>query len=212
MPRTVPRSLQLFASAAENAFFFEESMVNYGVKELAASFRTVRNNTIQIAKDIPEDKYGFVPAPGTRSVRELLVHIAHLNTIHYDFHRDKKLSTLQGYDFDELNKKRSALESSAPKDKAGLIALLEKEGEKFATWIESLSDSFLNETYTDHMGQNARSRFEQIMSAKEHEMHHRGQLMLIERMVGVTPHLTVQAQERVRARQAAKAAAAKAHA
>jgi len=26
----------------------------------AAAFRTVRKNTIQIAEDIPEDKYGFV--------------------------------------------------------------------------------------------------------------------------------------------------------
>lgn len=187
-------------------------MVNYGVKELANSFLTVRRNTIETAKDIPEDKYNFVPAPGTRSVNELLRHIIYLTTIHYDFHRDKKLSTLQGYDFDELNKKRSALEAGAPKDKAGLIALLEKEGDKFSKWIESLSDSFLNETYTDHMGQNPKSRFEQIMSAKEHEMHHRGQLMLIQRMLGVTPHLTQQAQERVRARAAAKAAAAKAHA
>jgi uncharacterized damage-inducible protein DinB len=25
---------------------------------------------------------------------------------------------------------------------------------------------------------------------KEHEMHHRGQLMLIERMLGIVPHLT----------------------
>jgi hypothetical protein len=28
-----------------------------------------------------------------------------------------------------------------------------------------------------------------ILSVKEHEMHHRGQLMLIERVLGITPHL-----------------------
>jgi len=33
----------------------------YGSKELAASFRTVRNNTIKIAEDIPESKYEFRP-------------------------------------------------------------------------------------------------------------------------------------------------------
>jgi len=32
---------------------------------------------------------------------------------------------------------------------------------------------------------------------KEHEMHHRGQLMLIERMVGVVPHLTREMQVRM---------------
>jgi uncharacterized damage-inducible protein DinB len=40
---------------------------------------------------------------------------------------------------------------------------------------------------------------------KEHEMHHRGQLMLVERMLGITPHLTRDMQ----ARRAAMEAAAK---
>ena len=34
------------------------------------------------------------------------------------------------------------------------------------------------------------------MSVKEHEMHHRGQLMLIERMLGIVPHLTRARQNR----------------
>jgi len=29
-----------------------------------------------------------------------------------------------------------------------------------------------------------------ILSVKEHEMHHRGQLMLIQRMLKIVPHLT----------------------
>ena len=44
------------------------NMTNYGAKELADSFRTVRKNTIQIAADIPEDQYGFEPAPGSRTI------------------------------------------------------------------------------------------------------------------------------------------------
>jgi hypothetical protein len=48
----------------------------YGGKELAESFRTVRKNTLAIAQDIPEDKYDFRPMPETRSVGELLAHIA----------------------------------------------------------------------------------------------------------------------------------------
>ena len=70
------------------------------------------------------------------------------------------------------------------------------KAKKFASWIESLSPSFLNETFTDPMGQNPKTRFEQLIGAKEHEMHHRGQLMLIQRMLGLTPHLTRQMQER----------------
>ena len=44
-----------------------------------------------------------------------------------------------------------------------------------------------------------------LLGPKEHEMHHRAQLMLIERMLGITPHLTRQMEERMAAMQAAKA-------
>jgi uncharacterized damage-inducible protein DinB len=42
-----------------------------------------------------------------------------------------------------------------------------------------------------------------LLSAKEHEMHHRAQLMVLERMLGITPHLTRQMQERMAQRAAA---------
>ncbi len=51
-------------------------MVYYGGKELAAAFRTVRNNTIKIAEEIPEGKYDFRFTPDTRSVQQTLAHIA----------------------------------------------------------------------------------------------------------------------------------------
>ena len=51
-------------------------MTYYGGKELAASFRTVRNNTIKIAEEIPENKYDFRAAPDTRSIGQTLAHIA----------------------------------------------------------------------------------------------------------------------------------------
>jgi uncharacterized damage-inducible protein DinB len=42
-----------------------------------------------------------------------------------------------------------------------------------------------------------------LLSPKEHEMHHRGQLMLMQRMIGLTPHLTRQMAERMAQRAAA---------
>ncbi len=41
-----------------------------------------------------------------------------------------------------------------------------------------------------------KTRFEQLLGVKEHEMHHRGQLFLIERMLGIVPHLTRARQQR----------------
>ena len=48
----------------------------YGAKDLADSFRTVRKNTIQVAEDIPAEKYSFRAAPDTMSVGEILAHLA----------------------------------------------------------------------------------------------------------------------------------------
>jgi uncharacterized damage-inducible protein DinB len=45
----------------------------------------------------------------------------------------------------------------------------------------------------------ASARFEMLLGTKEHEMHHRGQLMLIERILGIVPHLTRHMQERMAA-------------
>ena len=64
-------------------------MTYYGGKELAAAFRTVRNNTIQIAEDIPESQYNFKPAPDTSSVAQTLAHIAVSTGFQSHIHENK---------------------------------------------------------------------------------------------------------------------------
>jgi len=177
-------------------------MASYTARELANAFRTVRRNTIQIAEDIPEAKYDFVPAPGTKSVSELLRHIAFAPMVQLEMHREQRVSTLAGFDFQALIARVGAAERQ-PRGKTEIVELLHGEGERFASWLESLDDGFLNETFTDPTGQHPKTRLEALMGAKEHEMHHRGQLMLMERLVGVVPHLTRQREERARGRQSA---------
>ena len=174
----------------------------YGGPQLAAAFRTVRKNTVQVANDIPEDKYGFSAAPGVKTVKETLAHIALSTGFHEDLHKVKRVTTLQGYDFPAVLGKWGA-EEAAPRSKSEIIAMLESRGEEFAAWLESLSPEFLAETYTDPTGQNPKTRLEGLLSAKEHEMHHRAQLMLVERILGITPHVTRAQMERLAARAAA---------
>jgi uncharacterized damage-inducible protein DinB len=177
----------------------------YGGKELAASFRTVRGNTLAIAGDIPEDKYSFRPIPETRSVGELLAHIAISNGFQKQIHGVERRTNLDGFDFPALMKKLSA-EEKTPRSKAQMIELLTTEGESWAKWLEGLDDNFLGEVLTMPPGGTppSRTRFDMILSVKEHEMHHRGQLMLIERILGITPHLTRRMQERFAAASAKK--------
>ena len=166
-------------------------MVYYGAKELAASSRTVRGNTIIIAQNIPEDKYGFKPMPEYRSVAQLFTHIALTSRFQHQFHGIDKLTTMEGFDFPSLMKKITQEESES-RTKAQIIDLLKKEGEKWAGWVEGLPDDFLGQRIEMPKGSTppSKSRFEMILSVKEHEMHHRGQLMLIERLLGLVPHLT----------------------
>ncbi len=84
------------------------------------------------------------------------------------------------------------------RSKAEIVDELEREGERFAAWLESIPPEQLAETVTDPTGQNAKTRLELLLGAKEHEMHHRGQLMLVERLLGITPHLTRQREDRQR--------------
>ncbi len=85
--------------------------------------------------------------------------------------------------------------------KAQIIEFLRTEGDRFATWLEGVSDDFLGESvkFPSGMTPPTKTRFEMILGVKEHEMHHRGQLMLIERLLGQVPHMTREMQARIEA-------------
>ena len=182
-------------------------MTYYSARELAESLRTVRKNTIRIAEDIPEAQYGFRPAPETRSVGQLLVHIALGSRFQQQIHQAERRTTLEGFNFQALMQ-QVMQEEQKPRTKAQIIEMLTHDGAAWASWIEGLSEAFLAEQVAMPPGMtpSARSRFEMLLSTKEHEMHHRGQLMLIERLIGIVPHLTREMQARMAAAQTQGAA------
>jgi uncharacterized damage-inducible protein DinB len=180
-------------------------MTYYGAKDLAAAFRTVRHNTIKIAEDVPEDKYDFKAAPESQSIRDTLVHIALAGSFQSHVHRNN-IDDIQKVNFQELTQKIRE-DHAKPRSKSDIVALLKAEGETLAGYLDGLSESFLAETVTMMPGAEprAKSRFEMLLSIKEHEMHHRGQLMVLERMIGIVPHLTREFQERMARMQTAAA-------
>ena len=180
-------------------------MTYYGGKEMAASFRTVRENTLKIAEEIPEDKYGFKPANETRTIGQTLTHIALGPGFQFHIHGNK-ISDMKAVNFPELMRTAQA-EEAKPRTKAEIIAFLRSEGDKFASFLAGLDESFLGESIAmPGMQPPAKSRFEMLLGAKEHEMHHRAQLMTVQRMIGLVPHLTRQMQERMAAMMAASQA------
>jgi uncharacterized damage-inducible protein DinB len=185
-------------------------MTYYGGKELAASFRTVRKNTITIAEEIGEEHYGFRAAPETRSIGTTLVHIALTTLLPYQIHGVEKRTEMGGFDFPAFFTKMMA-EENTPRSKKHIVEMLKEDGEEFAKWLEGLTDEFLAQSVAFPAGMTppSRSRFEMLLGVKEHEMHHRAQLMLMERMLGMVPHLTREMQARMAAMQNQTATAAR---
>ena len=116
----------------------------YSAKEMAAAFRTVRNNTIKIAEDIPEDKYSFQAASDSRTVAQTLVHIATGTRFSTVLHGEQKLKTLEGFNFYSFMHPIME-EEKKPRSKAEIIQLLRTSGDQFTKFLEGLSDEFLAE-------------------------------------------------------------------
>jgi uncharacterized damage-inducible protein DinB len=132
----------------------------------------------------------------------MLTHVA-IATGFWDEVHKKRRTTMVGMDFAALSQQAEADETKA-RSKAEIIELLRSKGDEFANWLETLTPDFLAEMVTEGDGKTAKSRFEGLLGAKEHEIHHRAQLMLIERQLGIVPHLTRRRDERIAQMRAAK--------
>ena len=175
--------------------------MKYGGKRMAESFRTVRKNTIILAEDIPAEQFGFRPTPDVRTIREQLAHIAVSTRWQLDAHRER----MAALDFAGFAARiaQATADEKALQTKDDILASLREDGEKFASFLEAADDQLLQEdvSFPPPVQPATQTRFEMLLGAKEHEMHHRGQLMLVQRILGIVPHLT-------RQRAAVRAAAA----
>lgn len=182
-------------------------MTYYGAQNLADSFRTVRKNTLTIASEIPEDKYGYRAAEGVMSVGELLAHLAVSPMWQIEVHGQK----IEHLDFAFFASRMEAaqLAEKALRTKAEIIQALTENGERFVAFLESLDEATLSSTvsFPAPVHPPTKSRFEMLLGPKEHEMHHRAQLMLIQRLLGQVPELTRRRQAMQAARTQPSAAA-----
>ena len=177
----------------------------YGARELAEAFRTVRKNTLQIAEDIPEERYSFRVTPDVQSIAEDLAHIACSSIWQQQCHGIDKKSVLSFEDFGVYVGRCNAAASEL-KTKAQIIDALRTHGEAFASFLEGLSDAQLAEkvSFPPPVQPSTKTRFEMLLGVKEHEMHHRAKLMVAQRLLGIVPHLTRRRMERQAAAPAAR--------
>jgi uncharacterized damage-inducible protein DinB len=150
--------------------------------------RVVRGNTIAIAADIPEAQYDYRPTSDSRSVRETLLHMASRTFFDFHIHEEQRRQSMEGFDFPAFFAGlRTNEKCGISKDE--ILAVLRDEGERWCEWVEKLSEERAAELVTLG-GAAGKTRFEMLIGTKEHEMHHRAQLMVIERLLGIVPHLT----------------------
>ena len=170
-------------------------MTYYGGKHLADSFRTVRKNTLAIAEEIPEDKYAFRAAPEVMSVGEILAHLAISPMWQIDVHT-AKVGHLDFATFASRLQQAKA-EEAALRTKPEIVVALKDNGERFASFLERLDEATLSSmvTFPPPVEPSTKTRFEMLLGPKEHEMHHRGQLMMIQRLIGQVPPLTRRRQQ-----------------
>jgi uncharacterized damage-inducible protein DinB len=131
-------------------------------KEVGDNFVDVNRKLLDMAKDFPEDKYGFRLKPEMRSFHDVLVHIASGNVYAAKAGRGEKVK------WDELN----------PKDyptKAAVVALFEKSAADAAAVLKSWPAAKFTKTV------------EPWIDVTEHSGEHYGLLVAYYRANGLVP-------------------------
>src|SRR5262245_62694013 len=113
-------------------------MGDYGASNMADSFRTVRKNTVQIAEDIPEDKYGFRAAEGVMSVAEILAHLATSTHWATQLHFVEKKTSVTQEDFMRYMGEGKKL-ADALVTKPAIVDALKTGGDQFAAHMAGMT-------------------------------------------------------------------------
>jgi uncharacterized damage-inducible protein DinB len=142
-------------------------------------FDGLERQVLQLARAVPEEKYGWRPAPGVRSFKEVFLHIAFGNSL--------QLHVADGVKREDINKEieRNAKGESEPLTKAQVV---EKLTQSFADVRKAMTEATAGslQREVDFFGRKATARglFTEIDT---HIAEHMGQLIAYCRMNGIVP-------------------------
>lgn len=150
--------------------------------DLRADVEEVEKKMLDLARAVPEDKYGWRPAPGVRSIGEVLMHVAadnYLMPAAIGFPADPATG-VKGNDY-----KTAVAFEKRTMNKAATIAELEKS---FAFVKKSLSDTAGDKlgVPVSMFGMNLTAQKAWIMTTT-HVHEHLGQLIAYARSNGIAP-------------------------
>ena len=154
---------------------------------IIALWKDVRSGLIQEVEKIPDDQFSFRATPETRSITELLQHIISAQRILVgEACRPDSNLMRQSFTAHTLEYAPGVYDVS---DKNGLLELLRSGMDDSEKLLNSYSDK-LDETMVGLTGQPV-TKEAFLTFSMGHEMYHRGQLTVFERLLNIEPVLTV---------------------
>lgn len=165
------------------------------------SFEKVRANTVQVARDIPEDKYDFRPVEGVNTVMEHFKKILNLTEFMVAMALYPEEIHITAENRPEWLKRLTWTDTDKITTQAQVAAALEQSIIEIRKRVMAADDTFLNSLFraTDGI---TKVRLWVVQCAKEQEMTMRAQLYLYERHLGIIPHTTRRQLEKEAARKA----------
>ena len=149
-------------------------------------WKDVRNGLIEEVEKVPDDQMSFRATPDTRSIAELLQHVVETQKILVG-ETCRENGNLWRQSFADHAKEHAAGVRDVS-DKEALIELLRSSMESAETAMRSQSDKW-DEQVTGLDGKpTTKGAF--LTFACSHEMYHRGQLTVFERLLNIEPVLT----------------------
>ncbi len=147
--------------------------------DLLLAFSEMERNAVALAKAIPEEKFGWRPAPGVRSIREVCLHIAYGNQL--------MLNISNGIERDALEKQieDQRKREVAPLTKEQVVQAMIDSFKTVREALETASAGSLSRDI-DFFGRPA-TRRGVLASLDVHIGEHMGQLIAYARMNGVVP-------------------------
>jgi len=156
------------------------------VEKIIESWREVRAGLIDEGSQIPAEEFSFQPVANTRSVRQLLQHLVESQKFLVG-EACRSDTNLMRASFAE-NLKAYAPHVRDVVEKDALLDLLRKTMDEAAANLTAAADE-MNNTMKRFDGKEM-TKLAFMSFAIAHEMYHRGQLTVYERLLGIEPALT----------------------
>src|SRR3990172_3721877 len=156
------------------------------VEHLIKTWKETRGGLVEEATQVPPEEFTFRASQDTRSIVELLQHVVESQKMLVG-EACRPDTNLMRQSFAE-HIKEYAPEVRSIQDKNGLLELLRSSMELAEATIRSHAEG-LDESMKRFDGATM-SKLEFLSFAVSHEMYHRGQLTIYERLLNIEPALT----------------------